>query len=166
MAAFLILIVLGCMIWGAIINRPVNEVGIEGSSVHFKTPGFLLPLVKGKPDETVRSSEFGTTQYIYQNQTLFQQTGVIYYNCTFGVYEVGVVIPVDKQNGEEIYHYIDEYVCNVYSKKNGFYDEGIVAHDETGELSHSFGADFGATGISVWVEYADDQISVRANYQY
>ena len=40
-----------CVLWGININSSVNETGIEASKVHFKTPGFVLPLLNGKPDE-------------------------------------------------------------------------------------------------------------------
>ena len=36
-----------CVLWGININSLVNETGIEGSKVHFKMPGIVLPLLNG-----------------------------------------------------------------------------------------------------------------------
>lgn len=155
-----------CVLWGININSAVNETGIEGSAVHFKTPGFVLPLLNGKPDEVKEYRETGTKEYIYHDQKLFGQKGSISYSCLSGVYEVKAAIPVTEQDGEEVFHYVSEYMINVYSRKEGFYEEEIVKDNEKEIMSKKFGANFGATGITVSLKLIENKIEVTANYQY
>ncbi len=73
-----IFIILSCLLWLLEINRSVYEVGIEGNEVHFKTPGFLVKLMCGEPDEEKEYSETtGAREYIYNDQTLFGRQGSI-----------------------------------------------------------------------------------------
>ena len=155
-----------CVLYGMNINSAVNETGIEGSAVHFKTPGFMLPFLNGKPDEVREYCETGTKEYIYHDQKLFGQKGSVSYSCLSGVYEVKAAIPVTEQDGEEVFHYVSEYMRNVYSRKEGFYEEEIVKDIEKETISRKLGADFGATGIAVEIKLIDNRIKITANYQY
>ena len=144
-----------CVLWGININSLVHETGIEGSKVHFKMPGIVLPLLNGKPYE-----------YIYHDQILFGQKGSVFYSCLLGVYEVKAVIPVTEQDGEEVFNYVNEYMSSAYSQKKGFYEEEIVKDIEKETISRKLGADFGATGIAVEIKLIDNRIKITANYQY
>lgn len=155
-----------CLLWGLNRNSSVNETGIEGNEVHFKTPGFMIPIINGKPDEIAEYSETGTKEYIYHDQILFGQKGSITYSCLSGVYEAEAIIPVTVQEGEEAFNDISEYMCSVYSQKKGFYEEEIMKDSEKETISKRLGANFGATGITVVIELADSLIKITANYQY
>lgn len=155
-----------CVLWGININSSVNKTGIEGSKVHFKTPGFVLPLLNGKPDEVKEYRETGTKEYIYHDQILFGQKGSVFYSCLSGVYEAKAVIPVTEQDREEVFNYVSEYMSIVYSQKKGFYEEEFVKDTEKETISRKFGANFGATGIAVAIELIDNRIKITANYQY
>ena len=155
-----------CVLYGMNINSAVNETGIEGGAVHFKTPGFMLPFLNGKPDEVREYCETGTKEYIYHDQKLFGQKGSVSYSCLSGVYEVKAAIPVTEQDGEEVFHYVSEYMRNVYSRKEGFYEEEIVKDTEKETISRKFGADFGATGITVSLKLTKNEVHVTVNYQY
>lgn len=159
-------VLLLCVLWGTNINSSVNETGIEGSTVHFKTPGFVLSLLNGKPDEVKEYRETGTKEYVYHDQKLFGQKGSISYSCFTGVYQVKAIIPVTEQNGEEVFHYVSEYMSNVYSRKKGFYEEEIVEDTEKETISRKLGADFGATGITVSLKLTENEVDVTVNYQY
>ncbi len=163
-----IFIILSCLLWLLEINRSVYEVGIEGNAVHFKTPGFLVKLMCGEPDEEKEYSETtGAREYIYNDQTLFGRQGSISYYCLYGVNHVYMEIPVEEpQTGQELFYDISAYMCEVYSRKAGYYDQGIIVNEEEGILSHNIGAYFGAKGMTARIEYADNKISVIAHYQY
>lgn len=162
--AFIILV---SLLWFLEINSPIYEIGIEGNAVHFKTPGFLVQIMCGKPDVKKEYSETsGAKEYIYYNQTLFGRQGNISYYCLFGVNHVYIEIPVEEQSGEEAFYYISSYMSEIYSQKPGYYDEGIIVDEEGGRLIHDMGADFGARGMMAGIEYADNQIRIIAYYQY
>ncbi|MBO5055758.1 MAG: hypothetical protein J6C64_05310 [Lachnospiraceae bacterium] len=141
------LVLVACVLWGFQINNEVNEAGIEGNSIHFKTPGFMIRIMCGSPDDILQDNETGIKKYTYNNQTLFGQQGSISYQCLLGVNEVQVTIPAEEQSGEQIFRYISEYMCEVYSKKKGYWNEGII-EGEDGTCRHKLGADFGATGMT------------------
>ena len=75
-------------------------------------------------------------------------------------------IPVTEQDGEEVFHYVSEYMRNVYSRKEGFYEEESVKDTEKETISRKFGADFGATGITVSLKLTKNEVHVTVNYQY
>ena len=155
-----------CVLYGMNINSAVNETGIEGSAVHFKTPGFMLPFLNGKPDEVREYCDTGPKDYHYPAQKLFGPQGSVSHRCLSGVYEVKAAIPVTEQDGEEVFHYVSEYMRNVYSRKEGFYEEESVMYTEKETISRKFGADFGATGITVSLKLTKNEVHVTVNYQY
>lgn len=146
------------------INTITNEVGIAGDTVKFKTPGYVLTMIRGKPDEKEKYEEYGAVKYTYYDQNLFGDKGKISYHCQAGVNEVEVVIPVEPEKREDKFNDICNYMCEVYSKKEGYYDEGIS--EQAGILYRNIGAEFGATGIAVWITCEEDRIEIVANYQY
>ena len=160
------LIVLGGIFWGLSISKDVNEAGVEGSSIYFKTPGFIIPIINGKPDKIIKHDVSGATEYVYYDQKIFQHDSTIYYNCLMGLNRIYVEIPIDDQDGMETFYYISDYMCDIYSHKDGFYNEGIIENTEDETISQQFGADFKATGISVKIELESGWISISATYQY
>lgn len=123
-------------------------------------------MCKRKPDEIIKYDISGTTEYVYYDQVLFQHQGTIYYGCLMGVNKIHVVIPVTEDDGKEVFYYVSNYMCNVYSKKDGFFHGEIIENVEDRMISQQLGADFGTVGISVQIRLKDDEISVLANYQY
>lgn len=165
-SVFFIIIITGCLLLAFEINSSAYDPGIEGNRIHFKTPDFMVQIINGKPDKVTEYSVSGAKEYVYHEQTLFGRQGSIHYHSLFGVNEVNIEIPVEAGYEETVFNEIGEYMCNVYSKKRGYYDEGIRVNEATGGLIHRLGADFGATGISVMIEYEEKQIRVYTHYQY
>lgn len=121
-------------------------------------------MINGKPDDKVKDEETGAVQYIYENQTLFGETGTISYQCLLGVNEVTAIIQVEPEQGKEKFYDICNYMSEVYSQKEGYYDEGVT--EQNGVLECNLGAEFGATGITVTITCEEDIIKIVANYLY
>lgn len=156
--------VLLCLGFVLTMNLPVNEVGIAGDSIHFKSPRFYVYVVKGKPDAQKTNDETGVVEYIYYNQTVFDETGTIQYSFLSGLYQVDVVIPTQSKNTNEKFDNICDYIDKVYQEKEGYYNKGIT--EENGNLHCENGAEFGATGIRVDIVMDAFEIRITAYYQY
>ncbi len=162
-----LLVGIGCFIY---VSGSQNEVGIEEEIINFKTPGFVVELVKGKPDDIIDMSESDAKGYKYYNQSLFGENGDITYYSNVGVYKVKADIYVSSDKIDERFEYICQYMKNIYSDKSGFYDNGLVTTDSMGFPMYNMGTkeNGNATGIVVTIILNDmeNEINISAGYCY
>lgn len=160
-----IIFVFGCFL---LISSNENEVGVEGETINFKTPGFIVPIMKGSPDDKIEMPESDTIGYKYTNQELFGEKGEITYYSRVGVYRVEAEISVSPESIDEKFDYICQYMKGAYQDKAGYYDNGLVTTNSQGLPMYNLGTDDGATGIVVTIilDYYNSEINISAEYLY
>ena len=146
----------------------LNKVGFQSDKVYFGMSPMRLKIFKGKPikyeslkgltgGERYNYLEFAYNYpcYVtyYFNKLIFQKLTKIYVSF----------IRLDSEEIEELFYNVRNYMIEIYSKKENFYDKGIENYDN---LTSNFGTRSGATGISVSIRASNNELYVTIDSHF